>query len=539
MKHIGLVLFFFIMSGALQAEEAPQVYLNGEFVRAEHCTEHLLTEPLFYGSDTSDPSHPWHENIRGRASSNSRKLGEVPIGSFLQVSSRTRDAVGTNQYAYVRVLRNSDYRRRLRAPVSNDFRGFLFGTSLVPPELWKYEVTRSNNSLPLNGRFVQVARTNGQYASMYCCQGDSCREYPIFNVFSDDQLEEKVLRFAARPESMDFIRSWVATRVRVDGAEEDGDELEETATSSPQVLAGSSSSAVETSLRPTLRPANLRVNAPVEESNFQYLICPRSGRVNLRGENLSNVVSQANRFQDVRLLQNWGEGVRRRTIRGREYEFVQVQYEDRQGRTQRGWVARNFVRPSNECEGFEQYQAGQGDQQGSTLVTFSTRNADHPLVAAIADIFPLLAAPLRSFVSGFRRFGAGRSGGRKHAGSDLYGHPGDPIRAVADGEVINFYEFYAGTYALEVRHRDGRVIRYGEVSGRLPRGVRVGSYVRRGDEIGYIGDLIGITNSMLHFEAYEGTGNGALTNRGNRPYQRRNDLVDPSDYLTRLQRQGI
>jgi len=37
--------------------------------------------------------------------------------------------------------------------------------------------------------------------------------------------------------------------------------------------------------------------------------------------------------------------------------------------------------------------------------------------------------------------------------------------------------------------------------------------------------------SMLHLELYKGTAFGRLTNRKNRPYQRRSDLINPTPYL--------
>lgn len=102
--------------------------------------------------------------------------------------------------------------------------------------------------------------------------------------------------------------------------------------------------------------------------------------------------------------------------------------------------------------------------------------------------------------------------------------------AVADGEVIrNPYYFYSGTYALEVRHTGGFVVRYGEIST-AAQGVSAGSSVARGQVIAFVGKLES-GSSMLHFEMYAGTASGSLTVRGNPPYQRRSDLLDPTPYL--------
>ena len=86
-------------------------------------------------------------------------------------------------------------------------------------------------------------------------------------------------------------------------------------------------------------------------------------------------------------------------------------------------------------------------------------------------LFPLKFLPKESYKEAPRHFGARRSKGkRKHAGCDLYAPVGTPIFAVADGVVLDFYEFYLESWALEVDHGDF-VVRYGEVKKTLPAGV--------------------------------------------------------------------
>ncbi len=139
--------------------------------------------------------------------------------------------------------------------------------------------------------------------------------------------------------------------------------------------------------------------------------------------------------------------------------------------------------------------------------------------------FPYKTAPTADMTTSPRNFGSNRDGGaRKHAGVDLYGPVGHSIYAVGDGKILAYYYFYDGTYAIEVDHGDF-IIRYGEV-GSLS--APVGSRVRRGDLIGKVGHLQSLNMSMLHFERYSGSSTGALTNRANKPYQRRKDLVNPT-----------
>lgn len=148
-------------------------------------------------------------------------------------------------------------------------------------------------------------------------------------------------------------------------------------------------------------------------------------------------------------------------------------------------------------------------------------------------IFPLKQKPKQDYKTRPRGFGCPRDGGkRKHAGCDLYAPVGTPILSVEDGEVVlGPYLFYLGTYALEVKHADGKVVRYGEIQ-KAADGIKVGSKVKAGQVIAYVGKLKGLNISMIHFELFSGTAKGPLTNRADKSgYSRRADLVNPTAYL--------
>ncbi|MBW2523346.1 MAG: M23 family metallopeptidase [Deltaproteobacteria bacterium] len=141
-------------------------------------------------------------------------------------------------------------------------------------------------------------------------------------------------------------------------------------------------------------------------------------------------------------------------------------------------------------------------------------------------VFPIPFVPELSYTTGARYFGAGRSKGRKHGGCDLIAPRGTDVYAVDDGTVIQGpYYFYEGTYALEVKHKSF-VVRYGEIEKKVAAGIEAGAKLEKGQRIGDVGKL-----KMLHFEMYSGAKTGALTVRGNKPYQRRSDLINPTAYL--------
>ncbi len=148
-------------------------------------------------------------------------------------------------------------------------------------------------------------------------------------------------------------------------------------------------------------------------------------------------------------------------------------------------------------------------------------------------VFPVKSSVLDIY-SGSRYFGAPRDGGaRAHAGVDLVptAGPGTQIVAMTSGTVLNYYLFYAGTYALEVKNDDGTIARYTEITSSL----RAGARVSKGQVIGTIIRNNAGGSYMLHLEVYMGTSSGPLTNTSNttykyvpyKNYQRRSDLLDP------------
>lgn len=146
-------------------------------------------------------------------------------------------------------------------------------------------------------------------------------------------------------------------------------------------------------------------------------------------------------------------------------------------------------------------------------------------------LFPMHQRPAESYHTSPRNFGSGRSKGRKHAGCDLYAPVGTAIRSMAQGTVLTaLYEFYGGTYALEVDHGTF-VARYGEIQRTTASQLKVGDPVAPGVVIGHVGKLNNYNRSMLHLELYARTATGGLTVRGNKPYQRRTDLFDPTTWL--------
>lgn len=163
--------------------------------------------------------------------------------------------------------------------------------------------------------------------------------------------------------------------------------------------------------------------------------------------------------------------------------------------------------------------------------------------------FPLAAHPSVTWRRNARNthFGAPRSGGFPvHGACDLIAPVGTSVLAVRDGRIVRgpyaFVTYGSGankttTYAIDVAH-DEFMARYCEIAHRLPEGVRAGGEVAEGQPIASVGVQSG--GSMLHFEMFRDPNRlDYLTDRSHHRYlyvpqanyQRRNDLLDPTDLL--------
>ena len=96
--------------------------------------------------------------------------------------------------------------------------------------------------------------------------------------------------------------------------------------------------------------------------------------------------------------------------------------------------------------------------------------------------------------------GAVRRAGR---GVAILADEGEPIRAVADGEVAKILEIAGFGNVLILRHGDGWSTVYGHAES---YSVRPGEQVRSGAVVGVVGSTGSLEGPRLHFEVRQGTG---------------------------------
>ncbi|HET9356431.1 MAG TPA: M23 family metallopeptidase [Sphingomicrobium sp.] len=111
-----------------------------------------------------------------------------------------------------------------------------------------------------------------------------------------------------------------------------------------------------------------------------------------------------------------------------------------------------------------------------------------PVDAPITSRFGLRVHPILRFA-------------RMHRGMDFGARWGTPIHAAADGQVVK--AGWAGGYGRQVRlaHGEGMATSYSHMSSMA---VEPGSYVQRGQLIGYVGSSGLSTGPHLHYEVYRG-----------------------------------
>jgi Peptidase family M23 len=266
----------------------------------------------------------------------------------------------------------------------------------------------------------------------------------------------------------------------------------------------------------------------VAKGELIYVVCSDIGGARVRNTEMNAVLFNATQLETLKPFQGWGENKKLVQIGSEKLSFVRVQFDSSENRpTNIGWIAEKFVKLKSMCP--VAAQAQKVENISNVQIT--------GLSASNCCRFPITHVPYQSYTTGERMFGALRGKGRIHAASDLYGRVNEPIIAVAPGKVIRgLYDFYYSTYAIDVKHQGGFVVRYGEISGKRTVKANTGNPVKMGQTIAYMGQLVPrIRPPMLHFELYRGDKTGALNVGRTRKngFGRRTDLINPTKHLQR------
>jgi murein DD-endopeptidase MepM/ murein hydrolase activator NlpD len=141
-------------------------------------------------------------------------------------------------------------------------------------------------------------------------------------------------------------------------------------------------------------------------------------------------------------------------------------------------------------------------QRNASLVTTSTGGAGLRLLppsqfmnlAVVPSLWPVVGEITSRFGERLDPF---RGEGAFHSGIDIASHYGAPIRATADGVVLEVGRHAGYGRLVVIDHGFGVTTWYGHLSG---YNTEVGMSVKRGDVIGYEGDSGRSTGPHLHYE---------------------------------------
>lgn len=121
-----------------------------------------------------------------------------------------------------------------------------------------------------------------------------------------------------------------------------------------------------------------------------------------------------------------------------------------------------------------------------------------------------LVCPQAQPLSFINDWGFPRSGGRTHQGTDIFSAYNTPVYAVADG-VLRAREGGIGGITIWLTSNDGDGYYYAHLSGWAP-GIKTGSRVSQGQEIGYVGDSGNAKGTPPHTHFQIHPGNGSAVN---------------------------
>jgi hypothetical protein len=265
-----------------------------------------------------------------------------------------------------------------------------------------------------------------------------------------------------------------------------------------------------------------------DQEGMHQVVCTNGSTLNVRAENLEDVAFQASGGERVLVYQGFEQQIKTHMIGDQEFEFIEVLFPSRESEDQKsGWIASNFIRAESECPLTQYSEIVRGPET-------TIKDIDDEACCE----FPTVDRVTHPYTSGMRMFGARRGGGsRAHGAADLYRFRNEPILSVAPGTVVrDVYFFYQGTYAIEVVHSGGFVVRYGEINRTVPSDIRRGASVTMSQRLATMGVVnSGCCRPMLHFELYRGNVRGSLS-QTRPPYNRRSDLMNPTPYLLQWER---
>ena len=528
----GAIVILTLLNTNIFASEMDKMFYwsNAKgLIKAENCKLETSKNPKLGFLKSATSSYISLEKNQGLSNLNISSGSLVKIGNTdPETGNKTVEVVGVNT-AYA----------PLRPEGLRGDNGVVTPKNLV--NISKFFIQISENYMNVVGGTYWKVFANDKFLKLNCPEFINNKDYFVFNVYpanggrriarvavssSETELFEKIKTF----EESEVYNNFFETVTDESNSLSEMDLLPEV--NSTYVKSPTPIGKVDVPIIYEVKDATDYVSTQV---GTDTIICTPQQSINVRNEDLTQVIFTAKNGHRVKVFQGWENNKVEGAVDGKNYEFIKVEFLNFEDNDQKvGYVVSSFVQAKSNCIYDSSYR------DSLKVIDTSITGLDDKACCN----FPISQMPNQSFSSKTPSFGASRNGGgRIHAAVDLYREIDEPVFSVAPGVVIRSLEpFYEGTYSIEVLHSGGFVVRYGELTGKQVKNVSIGKQIKMGDRVGYIAKIntkSGCCAPMLHFELYSGQLRGPLSQAGAKIngvlYARRRDLIDPTKYMLKWQ----
>ena len=153
-------------------------------------------------------------------------------------------------------------------------------------------------------------------------------------------------------------------------------------------------------------------------------------------------------------------------------------------------------------------QTGVVTERGAQLLALGTTGSGDNSGGSSTPAFQMERFPVQGLCFFGDTWHAPRGGGRLHVGTDIIAAEGKLLYAVVDGTISKMYWDQPGALSgngVRVAQDDGTYFTYLHMQGFAP-GIEVGTKVKAGDVIGWVGNTGSSATPHLHFEIHPGGG---------------------------------
>lgn len=378
---LGALSFNLVIS---QAQARPdQIWINSNgLVKAEMCQDKLADQIPFRVTEyySSQGHQKDHEALRSRSGKSQYHIPNYSLvrvvkenGDRLQIEvigSSANEAYKHNRYTAERNY-GSPYAPNKKAKQNL----YLYHLSAKDLENYVFEV-RQKQSPVLKNSFIKIAKEAQKFNVSNCCLGKECKDYYIFNVFSQDKKFIQKIGISNEATGLFSKMTGYAYEGEALKAEDQIEKIVKPPISSQKSSDPSQNGPqIKTQKKPKeIKKDQMDTTPVVVEGFFESVIClsSHSATLNVRDENLSKTLFTLDNGSKIKIFQSFDE--KKKKVGNTTYDFVKIQNAED---SKIGWVAKKFISQSANCDGTESEKPdNENTEKSSTPEKSSTTSSD-------------------------------------------------------------------------------------------------------------------------------------------------------------------